>query len=234
MSNEVNSTIIPTHLAFILDGNGRWAKLRGKPRSEGHKQGVKAVQKTVDNAKKLGVKICSFFVFSTENWKRPQPEIDAIFKLLRDFIKNDTKKYEKSNIRLTYMGDLTKLPPDITSEILSACERTKANTGFIVNICINYGGRADIVNAVNKLLKEKKESVTEEEFAKYLYSAELPDPDMIVRTSGELRLSNYMLYQGAYSEFYFSNILWPDFNMEHLKDVIQAYQNRDRRFGNVK
>lgn len=230
---QLNTTNLPMHIAFILDGNGRWAKLRGKERTEGHKEGVKAVKRIIEDAKQIGIKICSFFVFSTENWKRPKQEVDAIMDMLKAFIKTDVKKYEKNNIKLTTMGDINVLDNDIKNAILNAKEKTKNNTGLIVNICINYGGRADIVNAVNTLLKTDIKNITEADFSNYLYSSELPDPDLIIRTSGEQRLSNFLIWQGAYSELYFSKTLWPDFSKQDLIQAISDYQNRQRRFGKV-
>ena len=231
---NIDADKIPKHIAFIIDGNGRWAKLRNKERTEGHKAGIKAVQNIIFDAKEIGIKICSFFVFSTENWKRPKQEVDALMKMLKDFVNVNTKKYEKENIKLTTMGDLSKLDADIQESIKIAKEKTAQNDGMIVNICINYGGRNDIVNAVNKIIKSGVNSVSEEEFSKYLYSEGLPDPDLIIRTSGEQRISNFMLWQGAYSELYFTKTFWPDFNKECLIQAIYDYQTRDRRFGKVK
>ncbi len=224
---------LPNHIAFIIDGNGRWAKQRNKERSEGHKAGIKAVHKIIIAAKEIGIKICSFFVFSTENWKRPQAEVLALMNMLKEFINLNSKKFEKENIKLLTMGDLTKLDSDIQDAIISAKEKTKNNSGMIVNICINYGGKADILNAVNKIIKDGKQSVNEAEFSSYLYSAELSDPDLIIRTSGEQRISNFMLWQGAYSELYFTKTFWPDFNKDCLLQAIYEYQTRERRFGKV-
>ena len=230
---ELNKENLPTHIAFIIDGNGRWAKMRGKERTYGHKEGVKTVKKIIENCKELGIKVCSFFVFSTENWKRPKKEVDALMELLHSFIKTDTKKYEKENIRLTTMGNLNELSSEIKEAILDAEEKTKNNTGITVNICINYGGRADIVNAVNQIIKSGVKSINEEEFSKYLYASDLPNPDLIVRTSGEYRLSNFLIWQGAYSELYFTKTYWPDFTKEDLEQAIFDYQHRERRFGKV-
>ena len=230
---ELNKEKMPNHVAFIIDGNGRWAKLRNKQRTEGHKAGVEAVKNIIDVAKELGIKICSFFVFSTENWKRPKSEVDAIMKMLKDFLKSNKNKNEKENIKLTTMGNLQQLDNDIVKEILEIKEKTKNNKGLIVNICINYGGRSEIINAVNNIIKDKLTEVDENTFNNYLFSSQIPDPDLIIRTSGEYRLSNFMLWQCAYSELYFTKILWPDFGRDELIDAIYDYQNRERRFGKV-
>lgn len=225
---------LPKHIAFIVDGNGRWAKLRNKERTVGHKAGIKAVKGIIQAAKNIGVKVCSFFVFSTENWNRSEQEVTALMNMLREFLNVDINKFEKENIKLTTMGDLSRLDKDIQDAIETAKEKTKNNNGIIVNFCINYGGRNDIINAVNKIIKEGKKSITEQEFCSYLYSSNLPDPDLIIRTSGEQRISNFMLWQGAYAELYFTKTYWPDFDKDCLIQAIYDYQTRDRRFGKVK
>lgn len=230
---ELYKERMPNHIAFIIDGNGRWAKIRGKERTEGHKAGIEAVKKTIEAAKELDIKIVSFFVFSTENWKRPKAEVDAIMKMLKDFIKSNKSKYEKENIKLTAMGNIEALDKDISKELYDIIEKTKFNTGLNVNICINYGGRSEIINAVNNIIKDKIENVDEDTFKKYLYSSSITDPDLIIRTSGEYRLSNFMLWQCAYAELYFTKIYWPDFGREELIEAIYDYQNRERRFGKV-
>ena len=224
---------LPRHIAFIVDGNGRWASMRKKSRTQGHKAGVKTVENIINYAKNLKIEICSFFVFSTENWKRPKEEIDAIMKMLKDFIKRNKSKFEKNNLRLSTMGDLTKLDKNIVAEIEETKQITEKNTGMIVNICINYGGRADIVCAVNNILKSGVKTIDEKTFSAYLFSQSLPDPDLIIRTSGEYRISNFMLWQSAYAEFYFTKTLWPDFDGEELEKAIYEYEHRERRFGKV-
>ena len=224
---------IPKHLAIILDGNGRWATKKGLPRTFGHKAGIEAVKSTVENAKEIGIKVLSFFAFSTENWKRDKLEVDAIFDILRNYIKDNENEYLSKNIKLVTMGDLTKLPNDLFCKFEELKEKTKANDGLIVNIGLNYGGRDELARAFNQMIKDGKKSVTANDIKEYLYTSDLPDPDFIIRTSGEQRLSNFMLYQCAYSEFYFPKVLWPDFNKKHLMKAIKVYSKRDRRFGGI-
>ena len=224
---------IPNHVAIILDGNGRWATMRGLPRTIGHKAGIEAVKRTVDGASELGIKVLSFFAFSTENWKRDKSEIDAIFEILRNYLKENEEEYLSKNLKLVTMGDISKLPEDIYKKFEELKEKTKSNTGMIVNIGLNYGGRDELVRAYNALLKQGKEVTSEEEIKKYLYTSSLPDPDFIIRTSGEQRLSNFMLYQCAYSELYFPKVLWPDFNKKYLIKALKNYSKRDRRFGGI-
>ena len=218
---------IPNHVAIILDGNGRWATRRGLPRTIGHKAGIEAVKRTVDGASELGIKVLSFFAFSTENWKRDKSEID------RNYLKENEEEYLSKNLKLVTMGDISKLPEDIYKKFEELKEKTKSNTGMIVNIGLNYGGRDELVRAYNALLKQGKEVTSEEEIKKYLYTSSLPDPDFIIRTSGEQRLSNFMLYQCAYSELYFPKVLWPDFNKKYLIKALKNYSKRDRRFGGI-
>ena len=224
---------IPRHIGFILDGNGRWATRRGLPRSRGHKAGIEAVRKIVDASQELGIEIISFFAFSTENWKREKSEIDFIFELLNDYIKQNEETYLNRNIKLTTMGDISKLPQALYEKLEELKEKTKNNTSLVVNIALNYGGRSELVRAFNAMLREKKEDITENDISKYLYTADLPDPDFIIRTSGEQRISNFMLYQCAYSELYFPKIMWPSFNKRHLVKALRVYSKRNRRFGGL-
>ena len=224
---------IPKHVAIILDGNGRWATRRGLPRTVGHKAGIEAVKRTVEGANELGIEVLSFFAFSTENWKRDKAEIDAIFEILRTYLKENEEEYLGKNLKLLTMGDISKLPEDIYKKFEEIKDKTKNNTGMIVNIGLNYGGRDEIVRAFNTLLKEGKKVTNEDEIKKYLYTNSLPDPDFIIRTSGEQRLSNFMLYQCAYSELYFPKVLWPDFNKKHLIKALKNYSKRDRRYGGI-
>ena len=224
---------IPKHVAIILDGNGRWATRRGLPRTVGHKAGIEAVKRTVEGANELGIEVLSFFAFSTENWKRDKAEIDAIFEILRTYLKENEEEYLGKNLKLLTMGDISKLPEDIYKKFEEIKDKTKNNTGMIVNIGLNYGGRDEIVRAFNTLLKEGKKVTNEDEIKEYLYTNSLPDPDFIIRTSGEQRLSNFMLYQCAYSELYFPKVLWPDFNKKHLIKALKNYSKRDRRYGGI-
>ena len=225
---------LPNCIAFIIDGNGRWAKKRGMPRMLGHSAGIDTVKKTIDNAEKIGIKEVLFYCFSTENWNRPQKEVDGLFELFRKFVNKDAEEYLNRNFKFVLLGDRTRIPSDIVEKVEQIEQKTKDCNKLKVGLCINYGGRLDIVNATNKLLAEGKKSVTEQEFAKYLYSSEFSDPDLIIRTSGEQRISNFMLYQMAYSEFYFTKTYWPDFDKKELEKAIIDFQKRNRRFGAIK
>lgn len=231
---QVDLTKLPYHIAFIIDGNGRWAKKRGLPRTAGHRQGVVAVKNTINNCYELGIKEVSFFCFSTENWNRPKDEIDALFAMLRDFINEDIIPYKEKGIKFIVSGDISKLPADLVDAIKSAVNKTKECQKMLVNLCINYGGRFDILRAVNTLLSEKKENITYKEFENALYTNEMHELDLVVRTSGEQRISNFMLYQMAYAELYFTKTYWPDFDKNALDEALIDFQSRNRRFGAIK
>ncbi len=223
--------VLPTHIAFIMDGNRRWAKQRGLNKMLGHKQGAVAMKKIVDQLAELdGVKYASFFAFSTENWNREPREIEYLFQLIRNFVKDNEADCEKKNIRLRTIGDNSRLPEDLQEVIANAEKSTQDNTGLVVNLAINYGGRDDIVQAVNKLI-EKGEAVSIESLKENLYSAPAPDIDLLIRTSGEMRVSNFMLFQMAYSEFYFTKKHWPEFDKAELMKALQEFAKRNRRFG---
>ncbi len=228
MSEEIK---IPKHIAFIMDGNGRWAKKRALPRKAGHKAGVKALQKVIEACNKKGVQMCSFYAFSTENWKRPQDEIDAIFALVERFVAEELDKYAGVGYRVMFMGDLSVLPDSTQNAIKTIMEKSKGNDGMIVNVALNYGGRQEIVNAVNTILQSGLNKVDEQMISDCIYTAGLPDPDIIVRTSGEERLSNFMLWQSAYSELLFIDDFWPDVDESTIDYVISEYSKRHRRFG---
>lgn len=225
---------IPRHIAFIMDGNGRWAKKRGKLRTYGHKIGAEALTTIVEHARKLGVKAISFFAFSTENWNRPKEEVDELFRIGEKLCTERKEDYVKNNMKLIVTGSRKGLPKTLVKAIKECEAATKNNTGIIINIAVNYGGRADIINAVNNIIKDGLKKVDEKTFNKYLQTAEIGDPDLLIRTSGEQRFSNFMLYQCAYSELYFPKIHWPDFREKELEEAIIAYQKRDRRFGAIK
>lgn len=225
---------IPAHIAFIMDGNGRWAKKRLLPRKAGHREGVKALMRIVDACDKAGVKMVSFYAFSTENWTRPQEEIDALFKMVGEFADKHLGEYVKRGFRIMFMGDISKLPEDTVSSLKKILTSAKDNTGMIVNIALNYGGRDEILHAVNKILAAGIREVDIQTLSDCMYTAGLPDPDVIVRSSGEKRLSNFMLWQAAYSEFVFIDDLWPDFDEKVFQRVIEEYSKRDRRYGNVR
>jgi undecaprenyl diphosphate synthase len=230
---------IPNHVAIILDGNGRWAKKRMLPRNMGHTQGAKNVEQIIEDAHNLGIKYLTVYAFSTENWKRPQDEVNALMKLLKDYLKNCIKRANKNNMRVRVIGDKTRLEKSIQEKIVELEEISAANTGINFTIAINYGSRDEMVRAMRHMMEDCQNGellpseVSEEVFETYLDTKDLPDPDLLIRTSGELRLSNYLLWQLAYTEFYFTDVLWPDFNKAELIKAIEYYNGRDRRFGAV-
>ena len=230
----IDTNNLPNCIAFIIDGNGRWAKKRGMPRMLGHSAGIEAVKKTMDNAEKLGIKEILFFCFSTENWNRPKEEVDGLFKLFRKFVFEEADKYLNRNIMFKLCGDKSRIDKDIIEKVEEIEEKTKNCTKMKVGLCINYGGRYDIVQAVNKMLEQNVKKVTEQDIKKYLLTADFGDPDLVIRTSGEERISNFMLYQLAYSELYFTKTFWPDFDKKELDKAIINYQKRNRRFGAIK
>lgn len=234
MQKELVEDKLPKHIAIIMDGNGRWATRRGLPRNLGHKAGIKAIEKTIDAMIKFQIPILSLFAFSTENWKRDKKEIDGIFSLVRDYISQNKEAFLKKGVRVLSMGDLSPFPEDLVTSLNDVQEKTKDNKRLILNLALNYGGRRDIVRAVNQVIQDKKSKIDEKEFEKYLYSYPLPDPDLVIRTSGEMRLSNFMMYQLAYCELYFTPVLWPDFGEKDLKKAIKDFQKRERRFGGNK
>ena len=231
---------IPKHIAIILDGNGRWAKKKGMPRNYGHVQGSKNVELICEEAHKLGVKYLTVYAFSTENWKRPQDEVDALMNLLRNYMKNCLKTAEKNRMRVRVLGDKTALDADIQKRIAELEEATKNNDGLNFQIALNYGSRDEMIRAMKSMMKDVQEGkisaeqLDEAMFATYLDTKGIPDPDLMIRTSGEQRLSNYLLWQLAYSEFYFTDVLWPDFSKKDLINAIEYFNGRDRRFGGVK
>lgn len=237
---DIDLEKMPTHIAIIMDGNGRWAKSRFLPRTAGHKAGVETIRKVVKEADRLGLQYLTLYAFSTENWKRPKLEVDALMNLLVTYLKNEIDELHKNNVKLTAVGDFEKLPEACVKELHSAMDKTKDNTGVHLNLALNYGGRNDIRESVVEIAKEYKEGkisledITEERIKKHLSTGEIPDPDLVIRTSGEQRLSNFLLWDIAYSEFYYTDIHWPDFDGEALEKAIYAYQKRDRRFGGVK
>lgn len=236
----VNFMKIPAHIAIILDGNGRWAKAKGMPRNYGHAQGSKNVERICEEAYRIGVKYLTVYAFSTENWNRPKDEVDALMKLLRNYMKTCLKTAAKNDMKVRVIGDKTGLDEDIRNRIAELEEATKDNGGLNFQIGLNYGSRDEIVRAVRKVSEDvkegkvKPEDIDEKMFETYLDTHGIPDPDLMIRTSGELRLSNYLLWQLAYTEFYFTDIPWPDFTKEELSKAIEQYNRRDRRYGGVK
>lgn len=231
---------IPAHIAIILDGNGRWAKAKGMPRNYGHAQGSKNVERICEEAYRMGVKYLTVYAFSTENWNRPKDEVDALMKLLRNYMKTCLKTAAKNDMKVRVIGDKTGLDEDIRNRIAELEEATKDNGGLNFQIALNYGSRDEIVRAVRRVSEDvkegkvKPEDIDEKMFETYLDTHGSPDPDLMIRTSGELRLSNYLLWQLAYTEFYFTDIPWPDFTKEELSKAIEQYNRRDRRYGGVK
>ena len=223
------------HIAIIMDGNGRWATARGLSRSEGHKAGAKQISVIANAAQKLGIKSLTLYAFSTENWKRPAAEVNALMSLLREFSTSEQEEMMKNNVRLRTIGRTADLPLASRMALLKAIDLTKNNTGLTINIALSYGGRAEIVDAVNKILKERKSDapVTEEEFRNYLYLPDMPDPDLMIRTGGNLRISNFLLWQLSYAELYVTDTYWPDFSAEDLRKAIEAFDGRERRFGGL-
>lgn len=229
---------VPRHIGFIMDGNGRWAKKRAMPRNFGHTQGAAVFKKTINWCRELGVECATFYAFSTENWKRPAEEIRGIMSLLRQYIK-DIKSFSDENIRIIILGDISAFDGDIRAELENIMKTSEKNTGFIVGIALNYGGRAEIALAAKKIAEKcvsgelSSDDITEELVESFLYTREMPPLDLVIRPSGEQRLSNFMIWQAAYSEFVFMDTLWPDFTKKDLERAIKEFQARDRRFGGV-
>ncbi|MGF0035941.1 isoprenyl transferase [Victivallis vadensis] len=228
------------HVAIIMDGNGRWAERRGLPKVEGHRQGARQVTEVLKAAQEYGVEFLTLYAFSTENWKRPVAEVTALMGLLEEFIDDKLPELMKNGIRLRTIGRTEDLFPGARKKLLHAIEMTEKNNGGTLNLALNYGGRAEIVDAVNKMAAEMTEKggrfpkVTEESFRNYLYAPDIPDPDLLIRTSGELRLSNFLLWELSYSEMYVTDTLWPDFGKKEFGEALEAYGQRDRRFGGRK
>ena len=240
----LNNDRMPKHVAVIMDGNGRWAKEKGLPRLAGHNAGMKSMKKIVNHSDKLGIKYLTVYAFSTENWKRSLEEVSGIFKLLVKYVNSDLKGLVENNVKVKVMGDYGNLPEDAVRSLEKTIEATKDNTGLQFNIALNYGGRDEIKRAVQHIAAEVKagnaqpEDITEDTISSYMYTGsrfyDVPDPELIIRTSGELRLSNFLLWQSAYSELVFPDVLWPDFTPEEYEKAIADYQSRERRFGGRK
>ncbi|CCZ04379.1 isoprenyl transferase [Eubacterium sp. CAG:603] len=237
---ELSNLNIPNHVAIILDGNGRWAKKRFMPRNYGHMQGAKVVEQICEDADSIGIKYLTVYAFSTENWNRPQDEVEALMKLLRNYLKDCIKRANNNNMRVRVIGEKSRLSDDIRSKIEELEECSKNNTGLNFTIALNYGSRDEIVRAVREISKDVKDGkisesdIDDKMISDYLDTRGIPDPDLLIRTSGEERLSNFLLWQLAYTEFYFTDVLWPDFNKKELIKAVEKYNERDRRFGKVK
>ena len=226
---------LPRHVAIIMDGNGRWAKKRGLPRTAGHAAGAEVFRKIATYCKDIGIQYFTVYAFSTENWKRPQDEVDAIMKLLEKFLAEALADMEKNRVKVKFLGDLSALSENLQKLIAETEKISEKYDGVQVNLCVNYGGRDELVRGVNSWVKEHPgETLTEDAIGELLYTKGIPDPDLIIRPSGEYRISNFLMWQSAYSEFYFTDILWPDFTTEDMDKAIIAYQSRDRRYGGIK
>jgi len=240
LTSRILKAPLPQHIAIIMDGNGRWAKKRGLPRTAGHAAGMLRVREVIRAVDELGIKVLTLYSFSTENWKRPKKEVEFLMKLPIQFLKTDLQELVDRNIRVQMLGELSATPSMTREALTQFVERTKENTGLIVNFAINYGARDEIVRAVHHVIddilsgKIKKEQLDQSLFDQYLLTRGLPDPDLVIRTSGEIRISNFLLWQIAYSEFWFTDVLWPDFSKRLLLQAIQEFQNRSRRYGAVK
>ena len=237
--SNIDIDSIPKHIAIIMDGNGRWAKQRMLPRSMGHRAGVEALRDVIKTASNIGVKYLTLYAFSTENWKRPDSEISILMKLLIEYLRKEIAELHHNDVKIRTIGNIVQLPDEVITEIDKAVTKTQLNKGLCVNIALNYGGRSEILNVIKEIgvkienneihIDEIDETLVES----LLYTADIPDPELLIRTSGEIRLSNFLLCQCAYSEFWFTGIYWPDFKGEHLLEAISDYQNRQRRFGGI-
>ena len=235
-AGQVDFDHLPRHIAVIMDGNGRWAKRRGLPRSAGHKAGAETFRTIATYCREIGIDYLTVYAFSTENWKRPVDEVSTIMDLLEQYLHEAIETMERDNVRLKFLGDMSPLRPDLQQLISETNEISSRLDGCQANICLNYGGRDELLHAAKALLREgaDPDSLTEADLERHIYTAGIPDPDLIIRPSGELRLSNFLLWQCAYSEFYFTDVLWPDFTKDELHKAIADFQKRDRRYGGVK
>ncbi|MBI5084617.1 MAG: isoprenyl transferase [Acidobacteria bacterium] len=241
LANSLDPSRLPAHIAVIMDGNGRWANNRSLPRVAGHRAGVEPVRTTVETCARLGVQCLTLYAFSVENWKRPRTEVETLWRLLRHYLRRELSHLMDNNIRMRAIGRVDELSPSVRRELDDTIQATSSNTGLILNLAINYGGRTEIVDAVNRLIEHARTGGTldtlkldEESIGRCLYTAGQPEPDLLIRTSGEMRISNFLLWQIAYAELYITDTLWPDFDRTALLEAIAAYQKRDRRFGGVR
>jgi undecaprenyl diphosphate synthase len=230
---------LPRHVAIIMDGNGRWAKLRHKRRVEGHRAGIASVRDAVETSARLGLEVLTLYAFSVENWKRPQTEVSTLMSLLKRYLRLELQTLLRNNIRFRVVGQPDALPPDVREELVRAEERTQSSTGMMFNIALNYGGRTEITDAVRRLIAEvaagrvDPAAIGDDTLSAYLYTAGQPDPDLLIRTSGEMRVSNFLLWQIAYAEIWVTDVLWPDFRRKHLLQAVADYQKRERRYGGI-
>jgi undecaprenyl diphosphate synthase len=234
LESRIDKTNIPAHIAIIMDGNGRWAKRKGIDRISGHREGMKSVRSVVKAASELGIRLVTLYAFSEQNWKRPKVEVDALMELLKQYLLRERDGLVKNGIRLNAIGRLWELPKDVFLVLMETIEMTKQCNSLILTLALSYGGREEIIDAVKEIISRRNilpEDINEQSFSNYLYTLDLPEPDLLIRTSGEFRLSNFLLWQMAYTEIYFTKTLWPDFRKKHLIKALINYQNRERRFG---
>jgi undecaprenyl diphosphate synthase len=236
LARQINFDQLPAHIAIIMDGNGRWAAQRHLPRVEGHRAGIDSVRDVVETSARLGIGVLTLYAFSMENWKRPRTEVNTLMTLLKRYLRLELGTLLKNNIRFRVIGRADELPPDVRSELETGMHRTEGNSGMLFNIALNYGGRAEIVDAARRAIAAgiPADDLDERRFGELLYTAGQPDPDLLIRTSGEMRVSNFLLWQIAYSEIWVTETLWPDFRRRHLLEAVVAYQKRDRRYGGIK
>jgi undecaprenyl diphosphate synthase len=235
---KLNLSRLPRHVAVIMDGNGRWARRRHLPRIAGHRKGTETARTTIETCARLKIEALTLYAFSVENWRRPKTEIDFLMQLLREYIRQEMPLIQKNNIRMRFLGRADELPEAVQNDTRAATDATAKNTGMVLSIALNYGGRAEILDAANALLLEKRQNgdtkrVTEKDLERYLYTSDLPDPDLLIRTSGEMRVSNFLLWQIAYAEIFVTETLWPDFNRARLLESFVEFQKRDRRYGGI-
>jgi undecaprenyl diphosphate synthase len=239
LADQIDRTALPAHIAIIMDGNGRWARKRGLPRVAGHRAGINAVREVVEGSAEMGIPVLTLYAFSVENWKRPHAEVATLMQLLKEFLNKEIENLHKNDIQFRTIGRTDQLDSSVRRELEKGIARTAGNGGMIFNVALNYGGRAEIVDAVNRILRNggkaaaENGGVTEKQFSDHLYTAGLPDPDLLIRTSGELRISNFLLWQIAYAEIWVTDTLWPDFDKRHLYEAIIAFQKRERRYGGL-
>ena len=230
---------IPTHIAIIMDGNGRWARQRGLIRIRGHEKGTESVREITRECAKKHLKQLTLYAFSSENWKRPKREVNLLMKLLKEYLIKERKEIEENNIRLTAIGRINELPEDVQRELTISMEESKNNTGMVLCLALNYGGRTEIVDAAKEIMRKVKEGklrldeITEETFREHMYMPDMPDPDLLIRTGGEMRISNFLLWEVSYAELWVTPVYWPDFRKTHLEEAIRDYANRERRFGGL-
>jgi undecaprenyl diphosphate synthase len=236
LARQIDFSRLPQHVAVIMDGNGRWAAQRHLPRVEGHRAGIESVREVVEGSARLGIQVLTLYAFSVENWKRPVSEVSTLMMLLKRYLRLELNTLLRNNIRFRVIGRASDLAADVRSELALGEEKTATNTGMLFNIALNYGGRAEIVEAAKRLIEAgvQADELDEDRFAGFLYTAGQPDPDLLIRTSGEIRVSNFLLWQIAYAEIWVTETLWPDFRKRHLLEAILAYQKRDRRYGGIK